>query len=138
MSSSLFIGCAYNTPELKPEITGPIFNKIAPPPKGHGGVYVFRPLFSEYLSKEAVNISLSDSKAMALPFGAYLYETLPVGKYSLSVSPSNGASALWKKTHEIEVKAGENAYVAIWANKDVSENLSMMIISPTVVVPTLS
>ncbi|MBN1006338.1 hypothetical protein [Amphritea pacifica] len=136
--STMFIGCAQNVSELKPAITGPVFSQIESPPKGHGGIYIFRPLFSDYLSKDIANISLNDSNALALPFGAYLYESLPAGKYSLSVSPVRDASALWNKTHEVEIKTGENVYVAIWANKDVSENLSVMLISPTLVVPSLS
>ena len=138
MLSSMFIGCAQNVSELKPAITGPVFNQVKSPPKGFGGIYIFRPLFSDYLSKDIANISLNDSNSIALPFGTYLYESLPAGKYLLSASPGRNASDLWNKTHEVEIKTGENVYVAIWANKDVSENFGVMFISPTLVVPSLS
>ena len=108
------------------------------PPKGSGGIYVFRPLFSQYLSNEIARVSIGEGNSTTLPFGAYTYMALPPGEYDFSLSPAKEASPLWNKTHKVEVVLGENTFLAVWATEDITQNLGMILFSPTVVVPVVT
>lgn len=137
-SLSPLIGCIPQKAALKPAISGEIFMAQEIPPKGSGGVYIFRPLFSQYLSNEIARVSVGEGNSTALPFGAYTYRVLPPGEYDFSLSPVKEASPLWNKTHKVEVLLGENTFIAVWATEDVTQNLGMMFFSPTVVTPVVT
>jgi len=130
-------GCVPTKPQLRPEVMGDSFVEVKAPSNGSGNVYIFRPLFSVFLSKELVTVSLEKADPIALPFGGFTHNNLPAGKYSLSLSPYQGASKLWNKEHKIEVKPGENTYVAVWATEDVSQHLQMMVLSSAVIAPVV-
>lgn len=138
ISLSALIGCTPNKEGLKPSIAGEHFMAQEVPPKGSGGIYVFRPLFSQYLSNEMATVTIGEGNSTDLPFGAYTYMTLPPGEYDLSLSPAMQASSLWNKAHRVEVVSGKNTFIAVWATEDVTQNLGMMFFSPTVVAPVVT
>lgn len=132
------LGCTPQQAVLKPQVSGLPFTEVTRPPEGKGGLYVFRPLFSNYLSKETPAFSIGNNQTYYLPFGSYTYIALPSGRYSLSITQGIGTSDMWNKNHKVNIQSGENTYVAVWASRNVSQSLSMWILPTGGVVPVTS
>lgn len=125
--TGLLVGCMESMPQLKPAISGEPFVQEVAAPSGKGGLYIFRPLFSGFLAEDITRVSVAGHFAENVPFGGYFYRTLPVGKYTVSVEPVGGASELWQKEYEVDIKPNQNSFVAIWASEFVSRQMGLAV-----------